>query len=147
MSSEGQLAMLKTNAVISVVDDDESVRNSLQRLLRSMGFEVRTFPSAMEFLRQGPLHDHGCVIADVRMPEMNGLDLQKRLLDSGVALPIIFITAYEDPGVRVQAMQAGALAFLQKPFSDPSLRDAICLALERSSKGIAGSEEISSRDK
>ena len=147
MSSEGQLAMLKTNAVISIVDDDESVRNSLQRLLRSMGFEVKTFPSAIEFLHQGSLNKYGCVIADVRMPEMNGLDLQRRLLDSGVSLPIIFITAYEDPGVRVQAMQAGALAFLQKPFSDPSLTDAIRLALERSSKQTAGSEEIVRRDR
>lgn len=134
MTPQEQLALLKTNAVISVVDDDESVRNSLKRLLRSMGFDVRTFPSAQEFLHQGSLHNHGCVIVDVRMPEMNGLDLQKRLSDSGVSLPVIFITAYEDPGVRAQAMQAGALAFLQKPFSDPSLMDAICLALERSNQ-------------
>jgi FixJ family two-component response regulator len=133
--------MLKTDAVISVVDDDESVRNSLKRLLRSMGFEVRAFPSAFEFLRQGPLHDHGCVIVDVRMPEMNGLDLQKRLTGSGVSLPVILITAYEDPGVRAQAIQAGAVAFLQKPFSDPSLMDAINLALERSSQQISGRSE------
>jgi two-component system response regulator FixJ len=128
------LPILKAHATISVVDDDESVRNSLKRLLRSMEFEVRTFPSAREFLQQGPLNDHGCVIVDIRMPEMNGLDLQKRLSDSGVSLPIIFITAYEDPGVRAQAMQAGALAFLQKPFSDPSLMDAIGLALECSNQ-------------
>jgi FixJ family two-component response regulator len=139
MSSQEKLTLLKTNAVISVVDDDESVRNSLKRLLRSMGFEVKTFPSAREFLHQGPLHDHGCVIADVRMPEMNGLDLQERLSDSGVSLPVIFITAYEDPGIRTRAMQAGALAFLQKPFSDPSLMDAICLALERSHQQISDS--------
>lgn len=139
MSSQEQSTMLKTNAVISVVDDDVSIRSSLKRLLRSMGFEVRTFPSALEFLHQGPLHDHGCAIVDVRMPEMNGLDLQKRLSDAGVSLPVIFITAYEDPGARAQAMQAGALAFLQKPFNDLSLMDAIYLALKRSNQQISGS--------
>ncbi len=138
MSPQEKLVFLKTNAVISVVDDDDSVRNSLKRLLRSMELEVITFPSALEFLDQGPLHHYGCVIVDVRMPEMNGLDLQKRLSNAGVKLPVIFVTAYEDPGVRAQAMQAGALAFLQKPFSDPSLMDAICLALEHSHQQISG---------
>ena len=141
MPSQEKLNMLKTNAVISVVDDDVSVRNSLRRLLRSMGFEVRTFPSALEFLHQGPLHDHGCVIVDVRMPEMNGLDLQKRLANAGVSLPVIFITAYEDQDVRAQAMEGGALAFLQKPFSDTSLMDAIGLALEHRDQQISGSKE------
>jgi two-component system response regulator FixJ len=103
-----------------------------------MGFEVRTYPCALDFLHQGALHDHGCVIMDVRMPEMNGLDLQKQLSDSGGSLPVIFITAYEDPGVRAQAMQAGAMAFLQKPFSDQALTDAICLALERSQQFSGG---------
>lgn len=120
-----QSTQVSTKAVVSVVDDDESVRNSLKRLLRSMGFEVRTFPSALDFLQEAPLHDPGCVIVDVRMPEMNGLELQKRLNDSGISVPVIFITAYEDPGVREQAMQAGALAFLQKPFNDQHLLDAI----------------------
>jgi len=129
--------MVATNAIISVVDDDESVRNSMRRLLRSMGFEVRIFPSAQEFLSQGPLHDHGCAIVDVRMPEMSGLELQERLMESGIPLPIIFITAHEDTVVRKQAMRAGALAFLQKPFSDPCLLDAINLALERSNKGTS----------
>jgi len=130
MYSPEQLATLKMNAIISVVDDDESVRNSLKRLLRSTGFEVMTFPSARDFLHQGPLHQHGCVIVDVRMPEMDGLDLQKHLSDSGITLPVVFMTAYEDPGVRAQAMQGGALGFLRKPFSDTALMDAICCALE-----------------
>lgn len=123
--------MLKTSAVISVVDDDESVRNSLKRLLISMGFEVRTFPSALDFLHQGPLHDHGCVIVDVRMPEMSGLDLQKQLTLSGISLPVIFITAHEDQGARTKAMGAGAVAFLQKPFSEQCLMDAISSAFEQ----------------
>ena len=132
MYSPAQLAMLKMNTVISVVDDDQSIRNSLRRLLRSTGFEVMIFPSALEFLYQGPLHKHGCVIVDVCMPEMDGLDLQKRLSDSGVSLPVVFMTAYENPGVRAHAMEAGALAFLQKPFSETSLMDAIWLALNSS---------------
>ncbi len=123
--------------VISVVDDNTSVRSSLKRLLRSMGFEVRTFASALEFLQQGPLHDHGCAIVDVRMPGMNGIDLQKKLQEFRISPPIIFITAYEDPGVREQAVQAGAVAFLQKPLVDSSLTDAIDLALERSSRQMS----------
>ena len=132
MSSPEQLVLLKTNAVISVVDDDDSMRISLQRLLISMGFAVETFPSAREFLKQGHLHAHGCVIVDVRMPEMNGLDLQQSLSDAGIPLPVVFMTAYEDPGVRARAMQGGALAFLQKPFSDTALMDVIWLSLKRS---------------
>ena len=131
--------MFKNDAVISVVDDDESVRKSLQRLLRSMGYAVRTYPCALDFLHQGALHDHGCVIMDVRMPEMNGLDLQKRLSDCGVSLPVIFITAYEDPGVRAQAMQAGAVAFLQKPFSDGLLIDSIKSAFNYNSQQTGAS--------
>jgi FixJ family two-component response regulator len=142
MSSLEKLTMLKTKAVISVVDDDESVCKSLQRLLRSMGFKVKTYSSALAFLHQGPLHEPGCVIVDVRMPEIDGLDLQKRLSDSCISLPVVFMTAYEDPGVRSKAMQAGALAFLQKPFSDQSLMDALCLALEQS-RQIAGDREES----
>lgn len=138
MSLLEKLTMLQGNAVISIVDDDESVRKSTKRLLESMGFAVKIYPSAREFLRQGPLHDHGCLLVDVRMPEMDGLDLQKRLLDSCVELPVVFMTAYEDPGVRARAMQAGAMAFLQKPFSDESLMDALWSALERSRQQIAG---------
>jgi FixJ family two-component response regulator len=94
-----------------------------------MGFEVKTFPSAVDFLNQTSADGNGCLIVDVRMPGMSGLDLQQRLCDSGVELPVIFITAYEDAGVREQAIRCGALAFLQKPFSDQSLLDAIHAAL------------------
>ena len=134
MMSQGKMKMLQKNAVISVVDDDESIRKSVKRLLGSMGFAVKTYPSAQEFLHQGPLPDYGCVIVDVRMPEINGLDLQKRLSESGVLLPVIFMTAYEDHNVRSQAMEAGALAFLQKPFDDQLMVDAISCALERDKK-------------
>jgi FixJ family two-component response regulator len=141
MCAEEQYTVLKTDPIISVVDDDVSVRNSMKRLLRSMEFEVRTFASALEFLQEGPLYHHGCVIVDVRMPGMSGLDFQKMLLECGISLPVIFITAYEDPATRTQAMQAGALAFLQKPLSDRLLADAIGLALERSSQQRSGSSK------
>ncbi len=124
----------KLNAVVSVVDDDESVRKSLKRLLASMGFQVETFPSAINFLNEGKLQAFGCVIVDVRMPEMNGLDLQKQLNASGIRLPVVFITAHEDLAIKMQALEAGAYAFLQKPFSAPSLIDAINLALESSNQ-------------
>jgi FixJ family two-component response regulator len=126
--------MSKPNAVISIVDDDESVRNSLKRLMKSMGFEAESYPSAQEFLQRGPLHSYGCAIVDVRMPGMNGPDLQKVLSDSGILLPVIFITAYDDPHARVQAMNAGAVAFFQKPLNDLSLKDAIDTALKRSGR-------------
>lgn len=132
LSPTENFALFKTDAVISVVDDDESVRNSLQRLLRSMDFTVKVFSSAREFLDQGPLNHYGCAIVDIRMPEMDGFGLQKRLLECGAKLPLIFITAYEDPGVRARATQAGAMAFLQKPFNDPDLMEAIHSALKRS---------------
>jgi len=135
------------DSVISVVDDDTSVRSSLKRLLRSMGFQVRTFASAVEFLQQGPLHDHGCVIVDIRMPGMNGIDLQKKLQESRILLPIIFITAYEDPGVREQAMRAGAVAFLQKPLADSALTDAMGLALEHTSKQVSRRSKNAERNR
>ena len=140
------LALFKTDAVISVVDDDESVRSSLQRLLRSMDFTVKAFSSAREFLDQGPLDHYGCAIVDIRMPEMDGFGLQKQLLESGVKLPVIFITAYEDPGVRARAIQAGAMAFLQKPFNDPDLMEAIRLALKRSRQQMQEGIKAVSKD-
>jgi len=139
LSLSENLALIKTDAVISVVDDDESVRNSLQRLLRSMDFTVKTFSSAREFLDQGPLNQYGCAIVDIRMPEIDGFGLQKRLSEFGVKLPVIFITAYEDPGVRARAIQAGAMAFLQKPFNDPDLIKAIHSALKRSRQQMQNS--------
>ncbi len=130
MTLQERLNTLKPNAIVSVVDDDASVRRSLGRLLKSMGFEVQTYSSAMEFLQNGPLHAYGCAVIDVRMPGMSGLDLQKQLLADGIGLPVVIISALEDNGIQSQALETGALAFLQKPFSDPSLLEALCLALE-----------------
>jgi len=119
------------SVLIGVVDDDASVRRSTQLLLESFGFEVAAFDSAdalLAFARSGGI---SCLIADVQMPGMNGLQLQSSLTESGSSIPIVFITAYEDAVSRQQAMNAGAAAFLSKPFNDDQLLHAIELALRR----------------
>ena len=115
--------------VIFVVDDDESVCRSLRRLIQSVGLHVRTFNSANEFLDQGCHNMYGCLLLDARMPEMSGLELQKRLIDSGSKMPIIFMSAHEDPLSTKQALRAGAVAYLQKPFEGQLLIEKINQAL------------------
>src|SRR5215510_2016906 len=102
--------------LISVVDDDTSVRESLQCLIRSFGFAVEAFASAEEFLNSGNLHNTRCMILDVRMPVMNGLELQRRLAASHREIPVIFITAHGDEAARSQALKDGAVDYLIKPF-------------------------------
>jgi FixJ family two-component response regulator len=109
---------------IFIVDDDESVRRSLKRLLRSAGFNVKTFTSARDFLDHG-WSDHGLLVLDKQMPEIDGLELQKILLASGRSIPVIFITAHNDADARAMAIGAGAIAYLEKPFDDQVLLDAI----------------------
>jgi two-component system response regulator FixJ len=116
---------------IYVVDDDKSARMGLRRLLRSSGFQVEIFGSAQEFLDHGPVEDGGLIILDVRMPAINGLDLQKRLAARGSKLPIIFITGFEDPLARGEALKSGAIAFLQKPVDEQTLLGAIEAASQR----------------
>ncbi len=111
--------------VVSVVDDDYSVRKSLKRLLKSIGIEAVTFASADDFLEYADQDEIGYLILDVQMPGFSGLDLQKRLIDSGSSLPIIFISAKDNGDHQEQAMEAGALAYLKKPFEDQELIDAI----------------------
>jgi FixJ family two-component response regulator len=118
-----------TENLISVVDDDESVRRTTTLLIESFGFRAATFESAETFLRSGHLHDTSCLIVDVHMPGMNGLQLQSHLAAEGCGIPIIFITAYESNDSRQRAMQAGAAAFLGKPFSDEQLLQSIRSAL------------------
>ena len=118
-----------TENLISVVDDDESVRRTSTLLIESFGFRAATFASAEAFLRSGHLHDTSCLIVDVQMPGMNGLQLQSHLAAAGCGIPIIFITAYESNDSRQRAMQAGAAAFLGKPFSDEQLLQTIRSAL------------------
>ena len=122
--------------VVFVVDDDPSVRRALKRSLRSMGFEVKTFASGEEFLDFSHEGLRGCLVLDVRMPGLTGLDLQEQLAECGAAVPIVFITAHQDRDVRRRAMEAGADAYLMKPFDDQVLLDAIRSALaEDASRG------------
>jgi two-component system, LuxR family, response regulator FixJ len=116
--------MINSEITISVVDDDESVRRALKRLLASVGFQVKIFCSAQDFLDYGRF-GKSILILDVQMPEINGIELQEILAASEVKIPIIFITAHESPKNFVTAMGAGAVAFLQKPFDHQSLLDAI----------------------
>ena len=115
--------------LVSVVDDDESIRRTTTLLIESFGFRAAAFESAEDFVKSGQLDDTSCLIVDVRMPGMNGLQLQKHLAAAGWAIPIIFITAYDDRESRGRAMQAGAVAFLSKPFGDEQLLQTIRSAL------------------
>jgi FixJ family two-component response regulator len=115
--------------LLSVVDDDEMLRESLPDLLREFGFSARAFSSGQEFLSSEDLHETKCLILDVAMPRMSGLDLQKELLQRGQAIPIIFITGQKDEEARKQAFRHGAVKFLYKPFSDTDLLDAVTAAL------------------
>jgi FixJ family two-component response regulator len=116
--------------MISIVDDNDSVRESLQRLMRSVGFPVNVFASAEEFLNSDRLRHTDCLILDVRLPGMDGLELQCHLATSHSEIPIIFITSYEDDEVRARALNAGALDYFLKPFNDEDLLDAIDAALK-----------------
>jgi len=123
-----------TKNLISVVDDDESVRRTTTLLIESFGFRAAAFESAETFLNSGHLHDTSCLIVDVQMPGIDGLQLQSQLAAAGCGIPIIFITAYESKDSRQRAMQAGAAAFLGKPFSDEQLLQIIRSALRSSQR-------------
>jgi FixJ family two-component response regulator len=118
-----------TRSLISVVDDDESIRRTTTLLIESFGFRAAAFASAESFLKSGQLQDTSCLILDVRMPDINGLELQSRLAAEGYGIPVVFITAYDDKDSRGRAMQAGAVAFLDKPFSDEQLLQTVRSAL------------------
>jgi FixJ family two-component response regulator len=117
--------------VVTIVDDDELVRGALSGLMKSAGFPALTFASAEEFLNSGEQERTGCLIADIRMPGMSGLDLQSKLVRDHYRFPIIFITAQGDEKMRMQALRAGAVDFLSKPFDDGTLLDCVRAALER----------------
>jgi FixJ family two-component response regulator len=121
--------------LICVVDDDESVRRSTKLLIESHGFRVATFESAEAFLTFEKLHDTSCLILDVQMPGINGLQLQAKLAHAGHSIPIVFITAYDDSQSRRHAMQAGATAFLDKPFTEGQLLQTIRSALQQGKSG------------
>ena len=116
--------------VISIIDDDASVRAATDNLLRSLGYTVYTFFSAEEFLRSAHFNDTSCVIADVQMPTMSGVDLQARLLTQGHRVPFIFITAFPEETIRARALTAGAIGFLTKPFDKLALIKCLDAALD-----------------
>jgi len=121
----------EADSVVFVVDDDSSVREAIQSLIKSVGLRVETFETAQQFLGSKRPEAPGCVVLDVRLPGLSGLDLQRQLAANEIKLPIIFITGYGDIPMSVSAMKAGALEFLTKPFRDQDLLDAIQKALER----------------
>jgi FixJ family two-component response regulator len=115
--------------VIAIVDDDASIRSALTRLMRVVGFEARAFASAEEFLESGEQQRAGCLIADIRMPGMSGLELQAALNAADCRIPTIFITAHDDERLRTEALRAGALEFVAKPFDDEALVTSVRAAL------------------
>jgi FixJ family two-component response regulator len=115
---------------IAIVDDDSSMRSALQGLLKSVGLPSRAFASAEEFLKSGEQHQAACLITDIRMPGISGLELQARLNAENCKIPTIFITAHGDTQMRMRALRAGAVEFLAKPFDDEALLETVRAALE-----------------
>jgi len=123
--------MAENDAIVFVIDDDPSIREAIKSLIRSVGMRVQTFASAQEFMESKRPEAPACLVLDVRMPGLSGLDLQRELSETGVTFPIIFITGHGDIPMSVRAMKAGAVEFLTKPFRDQDLLDAITHAIER----------------
>src|SRR3984885_6661550 len=121
---------MASDAVVHLIDDDEGVRQAVSFLLTTMGFAVRVYPSAVVFLDALPSLQPGCIVTDVRMPGMDGLSLQRELRSRGVGLPVIVITGHADVPLAVEAMKAGAVDFIEKPFNDDTLLSAIRVAID-----------------
>ena len=128
--------------VIYIVDDDSSVRRSMERLVKSVGLTAKSFASAAQFLQSGHREETGCLILDVRMPEISGLDLQEKLASAGIFLPIIFVSGHGTVPMSVRAMKAGAVDFLQKPFDEQELLDAVYRAIDRCRQEKAERKEL-----
>ena len=118
--------------MIAIVDDDDAVRRATERLLRVLGYSTSTFASADEFLESGRVSKTTCLITDLRMPGLSGIDLQDRLVAGGHRIPIIFVTAHPEENMKARAMKAGAIAFLSKPFNHDHLRGCLEKALKAS---------------
>ena len=126
---------MTTVPVISVIDDDKSIRTAIYNLLRSLGYIIHVFPSAEAFLESPQLHNTWCVIADVRMPGMSGINLQFRLRSDGNPVPFVFVTAVPEESVRARALEYGAICFLTKPFNEDSLIACLGKALAQHARG------------
>jgi FixJ family two-component response regulator len=134
--------MMPSRDIVCVVDDDASVRAALESLIRSVGLQVSLFASAQEFLNHPKPEGPACLVLDVRMPGLSGLDCQRQLVEAGFQIPIIFISAHGDVPMSVRAIKAGAVDFLTKPFRDQDLLDAIQQAIENDRKRRAGEAEL-----
>lgn len=125
-----QTMAVREPRLVAIVDDDDSVRSALQGLMKEAGLHAVAFASAEEFLKSGKLRQIACLISDIRMPGMSGLELQARLNREGQRIPIIFITAHGEEDMRLQALRAGAVEFMAKPFDDEVLLDSVRAALD-----------------
>ena len=130
-------------AIVHVVDDDASIREALQNLFLSMGLEARTYATARDFVAAGVSDSPGCLVIDIRLPDINGLDFQVRLTQTGVRLPVVMMTGYGDIPMSVRAMKSGAVDFLPKPFKDQDMLDAVLAAIERDRQQRAVDRNIS----
>lgn len=124
------MASHENTKLVAIVDDDDSMRSALLGLLKVLGLEARAFASGEEFLKSGQQHQTACLITDIRMPGMSGLELQAKLNAERCRIPTIFITAHGDAKMRMQALRAGAVEFLAKPFDDEALLTSVRAALE-----------------
>ena len=134
--------MTQATPIVFVVDDDVSVRESLELLIRWAGFKVETFASALDFLARPAADAPSCLVLDVNLPDLNGLDLQARIAAERREMPILFITGYGDVPMTVRAMKAGAVEFLTKPFSEDVLLEAIRQAIERSRAALGEAADL-----
>ena len=135
LSHEIQEAHLPAKTLISIIDDDEDFREALQGLVTSMGFTVQAFSSALDFLERNNIRDTSCLIADVHMPRMSGVELHRHLIESGYLIPTILITAYPDESVRVRVVADGVIGYLTKPCDADELLRCVSTALERTEPG------------
>jgi FixJ family two-component response regulator len=131
-------------AAVHVVDDDASLRAALESLFESVGLVARTYGSARDFLNASLADAPGCIVIDVRLPDMNGLEFQDRLIQMGVRLPVVMMTGYGDIPMSVRAMKGGAVDFLPKPFREQDMLDAVMAALERDRRRRAADDDVSS---
>lgn len=125
---------ISDRAIVHIIDDDDSMRRALDRVFRSVGLATRTYAAAREFIESKQSNLPGCIVLDVRLPGMNGLDLQQHLASVGIRLPVVLITAHGDIPMSVRAMKAGAVDFLPKPFRDQDMLDAVNSAIDRDRK-------------
>jgi FixJ family two-component response regulator len=136
-------SLTSERAVVHVVDDDASMRSALVGLFESVGLDTCSYAAAREFLAARLVDKPGCIVVDVRLPDINGLDFQNRLIELGVRLPVVVITGYGDIPMSVRAMKRGAVDFLSKPFKDQDMLDAVLAAIERDRRRRTVDDDLS----